>query len=97
VFELVNKGGGGYTLTTLVSFSGTYGAPIGGLMADAAGNLIGTTIRGGANNDGKVFEIAKTGGSYSSTPTTLVSFNGQSDRRRRREPLRHHRVGWGER
>jgi hypothetical protein len=26
--------------------------------------------------DGRVFEIAKTGSGYASTPTTLVSFNG---------------------
>ena len=31
---------------------------------------------GGANGDGTVFEIAKTGSGYASTPTTLVSFNG---------------------
>ena len=31
---------------------------------------------GGANDDGTVFEIAKTATGYASTPTTLVSFNG---------------------
>ena len=68
-----------------------------GLIADAAGDLFGTTTCGGANGDGTVFEIAKTGSGYASTPTTLVSFNGangaypvcRSDRRRRRGPLRH--------
>ena len=74
VFELVNNGGGSYTLKTLVSFNGAV-YPY-GLIADAAGNLFGTTNAGGANNDGTVFEIAKTGGSYASTPTTLVSFDG---------------------
>ncbi len=29
------------------------------------------------NNAGTVFEIAKTGGSYAGTPTTLVSFHGR--------------------
>ena len=33
-------------------------------------------IGGGANEDGTVFEIAKTATGYASTPTTLVSFNG---------------------
>ena len=64
-------------LTTLVGFNGANGAaPDAGLIADAAGDLFGTTSEGGANGDGTVFEIAKTGGSYASTPTTLVSFNG---------------------
>ena len=65
------------TLTTLVSFNGTDGDnPHAGLIADAAGDLFGTTRGGGANGDGTVFEIAKTGSGYASTPTTLVSFNG---------------------
>ncbi|MGA3402372.1 MAG: choice-of-anchor tandem repeat GloVer-containing protein, partial [Acetobacteraceae bacterium] len=63
--------------TTLVSFNGTNGgAPYGGLVADAAGNLFGTTDTDGADNEGTVFEIAKTGGSYASAPTVLVNFNG---------------------
>ncbi|HEX3882023.1 MAG TPA: Ig-like domain-containing protein, partial [Stellaceae bacterium] len=33
---------------------------------------------GGANDEGTVFEIAKTGGGYASTPTTLVSFDGDN-------------------
>src|SRR5208337_3215913 len=48
--------------------------PFAGLIADAAGNLFGTTVYGGASGDGAVFEIAKTGRSYA-TPTTLASFN----------------------
>jgi uncharacterized repeat protein (TIGR03803 family) len=64
------------TLTTLVSFNNTDGGdPEAGLIADAAGDLFGTTANGGANGDGSVFEIVKTGGSYASTPVTLVSFN----------------------
>ena len=60
-------------LTTLVTFDGTNGTqPDAGLIADAAGNLYGTTTYGGANNDGTVFELAA--GSYALT--TLVSFNG---------------------
>ncbi len=76
VFELVNNGGA-YTPVTLLSFNGANGAlPFAGLIADAAGNLFGTTASGGANGDGTVFEIAKAGAGYASTPTTLFSFNG---------------------
>src|SRR5262249_56847715 len=64
-------------LTTLVNFSGTNGAfPFyGSLIADAHGDLFGTTVRGGANNEGTVFDITKTANGYASTPTTLVNFN----------------------
>jgi uncharacterized repeat protein (TIGR03803 family) len=64
-------------LTTLVSFNQANGAnPFGSLIADAHGDLFGTTGGGGANNHGTVFEIAKTANGYASTPITLVSFNG---------------------
>ncbi len=77
VFELVNSGGGNYMQTTLLTFNGTNGAsPVAGLIADAAGDLFGTTEVGGANAIGTVFEIAKTGTGYASTPTTLVTFDG---------------------
>ena len=61
MFEIA-KTAHGYasTPTTLVSFNGTDGgSPFGGLIADAHGDLFGTTI---ANefNSGTVFEIAKT-------------------------------------
>ena len=48
----------------------------GNLIADAHGDLFGTTSYGGANGDGTLFEIAKTATGYASTPITLVSFNG---------------------
>ena len=50
-----------------------------GLIADASGNLYGTTDSGGADGDGSVFELVRDPTSptgYSSTPTTLVSFDG---------------------
>jgi len=53
---------------------------VAGLIADANGNLFGTTVFGGANDRGTVFEIAKTAGGYASTPTVLVSFNGTNGR-----------------
>ena len=76
VFELVNHGGGNYTPTTLLSFNYTNGAnPYAGLIADAAGDLFGTTNTGGADNLGTVFELVNHGG-VAYTPTTLLSFTG---------------------
>src|SRR6516164_7646413 len=68
------------TPSLLVNFNGFNGQyPFGGLIADASGNLFGTTAGGGVNNAGTVFEIKNIGALaapiYSSTPTTLVSFN----------------------
>jgi uncharacterized repeat protein (TIGR03803 family) len=77
-FEIA-KTANGYASTAIVlaSFDGTAGRyPYGGLIADANGNLFGTTNEGGANGYGTVFEIAKTAKGYASTPNTLVSFNG---------------------
>ena len=86
VFE-VKKTAYGYasTPTTLVSFNGSDGRqPYASLIADADGNLFGTTLYGGASSAcagalfgcGTVFEVKKTANGYASTPTTLVSFNG---------------------
>ena len=83
MFEIA-KTASGYasTPTTLVSFNGSRRRiPEAGLIADAAGDLFGTTSGGGANGDGTVFELANTGTGYASTPTTLVSFNGNERRR----------------
>jgi uncharacterized repeat protein (TIGR03803 family) len=64
------------TLTTLVGFNGAAGTDLrGSLIVDANGDLFGTTNGGGANNDGTVFEIAKTAAGYASTPTALVTFD----------------------
>jgi uncharacterized repeat protein (TIGR03803 family) len=78
VFEIA-KTSTGYasTPTILVSFNGNDGShAFAGLIADANGNLFGTTANGGASGLGTVFEIVKTSSGYASTPTTLVSFNG---------------------
>jgi hypothetical protein len=72
VFEIA-KTAHGYasTPTTLVSFNGTDGAyPEARMIADAHGDLFGTTFAYGPNGYGTVFEIAKTADSYASTPTT---------------------------
>ena len=81
VFELLNNGVT-YALTTLANFSGADSGgwwPDAGLIADAAGDLFGTTSNGGAYGDGVLFEITDSGGSYASTPTTLVSFNSTTE------------------
>src|SRR6202035_1329956 len=87
VFEIANTGSVNApvygTLTTLVRFNDTDGAnPAAGLISDAAGDLFGTTSSGGANQLGTVFELVNTGTVsapvYSSTPTTLATFNGSN-------------------
>ena len=60
-------------LSTLATFTGANGAhPLSNLVSDAAGDLFGVTLEGGADNDGTVFEIAKSTGALS----TVVSFTG---------------------
>ena len=76
VFELV-KGASGYGApVTLATFDGVNQiTPRGGLVADAGGDLFGTTYNGGPANDGSVFEMVKTGSGYAA-PVTLLTFNG---------------------
>jgi uncharacterized repeat protein (TIGR03803 family) len=69
----------GGTLTTLYSFCSqtncTDGAnPYAGLVQAANGDLYGTTIGGGANDDGTIFKITPGG-----TLTTLYSFCSQTN------------------
>jgi len=73
VFKLAPNG----TETVLHSFAdnGSDGYfPEAGLIKDKTGNLFGTTVRGGADNDGVVFKLAPNG-----TETVLYSFTGGSD------------------
>ena len=66
-------------LTTLVNFNGTDGALVyAGLIADAKGDLFGTTALGGANGDGTVFEITGSGFSSEAIPPTTI-IRGNSD------------------
>jgi hypothetical protein len=76
VFEIA-KTAGGYanTPTVLVNFTGENGSvPKAGLIADANGNLCGTTSLGGTAEGGTVFEVVKTATGYANTPITLVRF-----------------------
>ena len=63
------------TQKILVNFNGANGANplLGSLIADAGGDLFGTTSAGGTSGDGTVFELVNTGGYY--TLQTLVNFN----------------------
>jgi uncharacterized repeat protein (TIGR03803 family) len=70
VFELTLSTG---ALTTLATFDGPNGAyPYAGLIADANGNLYGTTYQGGANSEGTVFELTSSTGAL----TTLATCDG---------------------
>ncbi|WP_027573953.1 S-layer family protein [Bradyrhizobium sp. WSM1743] len=75
VIELV-RSGGSFTGTTIATFNGTNGnGPQGKLIGDASGNLFGVTAAGGNSNKGTLFEIAKSGSTYSG-PIVLASFSG---------------------
>ena len=68
-----------WTETVLYRFSGgpDGGSPDGDLLFDQAGNIYGTTQYGGANDNGVVYELTPSGGSW--TESVLYSFRGGSD------------------
>lgn len=72
VFKVDRSG----TETVLYSFAGDPdgASPEGGLIQDGEGNLYGTTAGGGANFNGTVFKLDKTG-----IETILYNFAGQAD------------------
>jgi uncharacterized repeat protein (TIGR03803 family) len=72
VFKLSNTG----VETVLHSFRATQygGGPTGGLTQDGNGNLYGTTLGGGDNNNGQVFKLSNTG-----KETVLYRFTGKAD------------------
>ena len=77
-FEMIKTGPGPIygPPAKLFSFGGITGSfPDAALIADANGNLYGTTSQGGVNGAGSVFEILKTGSGYAGAPITLFSFN----------------------
>jgi len=74
VFKITPSG----TLTTIHTFCATFPCtdglfPAAALVRATDGNLYGTTVHGGANNDGTIFKITPGG-----TLTTLYSFCSQS-------------------
>ena len=86
VYEIQNIGtrtAPAYSANPIVvaSFDGPNGSdPESALVADANGDLFGTTKSGGANGDGEVFEIRNTGTRttpvYSSGATVVANFDG---------------------
>jgi uncharacterized repeat protein (TIGR03803 family) len=75
VFELSPSSGGGWTKSTLYTFSGgSDGAQPIGLISDGKGNLYGITINGGDTSCscGVVFELKQSKGSW--TETVLHTF-----------------------
>src|SRR6266571_4472759 len=67
VFELVNSSGA-YTESVLHSFVNSGGDGLSaqaGLIIEASGNLYGTTLSGGTNGTGTVFELVNSSGTYS--------------------------------
>ena len=88
----------GTTFRTVHSFSGGDGAdPSCTLVEGLDGNLYGTTISGGTNDDGVVFMVSRDGQTFK----TLHSFDGSDGLYpggwiapgQRRQPLRHHHRG----
>ncbi len=79
VFELTPGAGGVWTETIVHNFTASDGfAPTAGLVADAAGNLYGTTTAGGAFNAGTVFQLTHTaGGQWNETVLHSFRIYGQ--------------------
>jgi len=75
VYEL-SPSNGGWTLSTLYSFSGTTGS-YASLTMDPSGNLYGTTFGDGAYGYGNVFKLTPSNGSW--TYTSLYGFTDGSD------------------
>jgi uncharacterized repeat protein (TIGR03803 family) len=72
---MVSPTANGWSETVLHSFSGSDGAyPWADVTLDAAGNVYGATIAGGAYGQGAVFELYASHGSW--TETVLYSFRG---------------------
>jgi len=81
VFELVapTKNGGEWRESVLYSFKGGNGdgaTPLAGLVFDSAGNLFGSTVYGGPNSHGVIFELRPTGEPGVWAEEVLHFFNG---------------------
>jgi uncharacterized repeat protein (TIGR03803 family) len=81
VFELSPNGQGGWLPNVIYTFTlnGKYGyLPENAPVRDAAGNLFGTTVNGGAKNAGTVYELVP-GKKGKWTEKVLYSFKGKAD------------------
>jgi uncharacterized repeat protein (TIGR03803 family) len=80
VFKVTPHGGGVWTEQTIYSFDSAANGtgPTGGVALDAAGNVYGTTVSGGAFGLGTAFELSpQAGGTY--TETVIHSFGSTGD------------------
>lgn len=71
--------GSGWNFSVIYSFPGSTFGPFSPVLMDAAGNLYGTTLAGGASQQGSVFKLTHTDGGW--TYTSLHDFTGGSDGR----------------
>jgi len=78
VWEL-SPSDGSWTFTVLYTFPGPGKGPFSPLLMDTTGNLYGTTLGGGAYQQGSVFKLTPSGGGW--TYTTLHDFTGGNDGR----------------
>ena len=79
VFKL-SRLGGGWTESVLYNFNHPDdggSTPYGGVVMDSVGNLYGTTVFGGIDNGGVLFELTQSGSSW--TEIVLHSFGGLND------------------
>jgi uncharacterized repeat protein (TIGR03803 family) len=78
VWEL-SPSGSGWNFSVIYSFPGSTFGPFSPVLMDAAGNLYGTTLAGGAFQQGSVFKLTHSDGGW--TYTSLHDFTGDSDGR----------------
>jgi uncharacterized repeat protein (TIGR03803 family) len=79
VFELT-PGSSGWTESVLYSFGANNGdgiVPYAGVVLDAAGDLYGTTVGGGASEGGTVYELSPGSGGWNET--LLYGFGGKNN------------------
>jgi uncharacterized repeat protein (TIGR03803 family) len=78
-FKLAPQSGGKWQFSAIYGFKGqpNAGSPYGGLIADAKGNLYGTTYFGGKNGLGSVFQLTPANGKYKES--LLYSFQAAKD------------------
>lgn len=76
VFELSPNTKDPWTEQVLYRFNGSTdgSSPVSGVIQDSVGNLYGTTLYGGSNENGTVFELQQTGGSWKES--VLYRFQG---------------------
>ena len=78
VYELAHSTDGGWSERVIHSFSGDDGDyPWADVTIDQSGNVYGTTIGGGTNGHGTVFEVTPNAGGW--TEKVLYSFKGGAD------------------